>query len=153
MLNEAPNDHGYFPGPEIILIAPALIAVGFVACYFYRSYRCNQVIKRLRARGAGIQGEEINLSPQVQHQVARLRKILSRQSGVPESNIFLDDNFLDDLPFSYQGSDALAHLFVYIEKEFDITIPDIVEREALTMRYFIDHFIEPDSVNAFDETV
>ncbi len=67
---------------------------------------------------------------------AAVKKIISEQLGIDETNITPDSHFADDLE-----ADSLdtVELVMAFEEEFDITIPDDVAEKITTVKIAIEH--------------
>ncbi|MBL7684953.1 MAG: acyl carrier protein [Deltaproteobacteria bacterium] len=69
---------------------------------------------------------------------AKIKHIIADQMGIPEDEITLQSNFVEDL-----GSDSLdiVELIMAMEEEFEIEIPDEDAEKLLTVQDAI-HYIE-----------
>ncbi len=67
---------------------------------------------------------------------AAVKKIISEQLGIDETDITPDSHFADDLE-----ADSLdtVELVMAFEEEFDITIPDDVAEKITTVKIAIEH--------------
>ena len=66
----------------------------------------------------------------------KLKKVISTQLGVDESEITLESSFVDDL-----GADSLdvVELIMALEEEFDVEIPDEDAEKIVTVGDALDY--------------
>ena len=67
---------------------------------------------------------------------AKVKKIISEQLGVPESDVKLESSFVNDL-----GADSLdtVELVMALEEEFSVEIPDEDAEKIATVQNAIDY--------------
>jgi len=67
---------------------------------------------------------------------AKVKKIISEQLGVPESDVKLESSFVNDL-----GADSLdtVELVMALEEEFGVEIPDEDAEKIATVQNAIDY--------------
>ncbi|MDP7159168.1 MAG: acyl carrier protein [Candidatus Pacebacteria bacterium] len=65
-----------------------------------------------------------------------LYSIISRQLGIPEGDISLDSNFMDDL-----GADSLdtIEIVLCLEEEFNIEIPEFEIEQMFTVKSVLNY--------------
>lgn len=65
-----------------------------------------------------------------------LYNIISRQLGIPEGDISLDSNFMDDL-----GADSLdtIEIVLCLEEEFNIEIPEFEIEQMFTVKSVLNY--------------
>ena len=70
----------------------------------------------------------------------KLRRILAEESGVDEEDVNLDSHLADDLALDDTWGLQILELFMAIENEFEIEIPDYeAEKIGLTVRELLDY--------------